>query len=507
MSDTRRRTNLRTTRSTADSSGAGGDPLAPTRDGSASRRAGRNVVAVMLADILGKVITLAFTVLVARQLGATGFGDFSYALALGLLLGTFIAWGFDSEVARRGSVDGRQLDVALSQALVLRAVHTVPVMVVGGLIIALGRPDVAEIPAIVLVVLATVLDSFGDCGRAAATARERPAWSSFALVLQRAVACVLAIVVLSFGGGLLAVSAGYLLSSVVGLFVLTLLLRRLQVRPRFRLVDWAGLRTMWRSTVLLGLDIVLSMALFRVDTLMLGAIAGSRGVASYTVAYRLMETALFVAWAVGRSLFPAMARAGSGPALLRVGENALAAAGALLLPYGVLLLVEGERLLELVFGAEYGEDSVVSLRFLAFAPLAFALTYLTGFLLFAQGRKAQMVTTSAVGLIVNVALNVVLIPTYGARGASVATLVSYAVAGLLGVAFMAPRTGILRLDRSLLIGVVAALPMAAVLLQVDAPVLVEAVLGSAVYLASYAAVARWRAPEQLDLLRSLLARG
>jgi O-antigen/teichoic acid export membrane protein len=461
----------------------------------------------MLGEILGKIATLAFTVVVARQLEATGFGTFSYALALGLLLGTFIAWGFDSEVLRRGSIDNRQLDVVLGQALALRALHSVPVLIIGGLLVASGRPDAAEIPAVALVVLATLLDSYGDCGRAAATARERPAWSSFALVGQRVAACVLAISVLALGGNLLAVCAAYLLSSVVGLFVLALLLRRLGVRPRLRGLDRAGLGKMWRGTFVLGLDVVLAMALFRIDALMLGAIAGARAVATYTVAYRLMETVLFVAWAVGRSVFPVMVRARSGPALLKVGESAVAAAGALLIPYAVLLLAEGDRLLTLVFGAEYGVDSIVSLQMLAFAPLAFALSYLTGYMLFAQGRMVHLVVVSSISLTVNVAINVVVIPAYGAPGAAFATLVSYVIGGLVSIALVAPGTGILRIDRALFISVAAALPMTAVFLLVDTALLVEIVLCSAVYLLGYAGIARWRAPEQLLLLRSLVRRG
>jgi O-antigen/teichoic acid export membrane protein len=305
----------------------------------------------------------------------------------------------------------------------------------------------------------------------------------------------------------LAVSATYLASSIIGLLMLALLLRQLGVRPEFRRLDRAGLGKMWRGTFLLGVDVVLAMALFRIDALMLGAIAGARAVASYTVAYRLMETVLFVAWAVGRSLFPAMARAGSGSALLKAGESAIAAAGALLIPYAVLLLAEGDRVLTLVFGDEYGQSSMIALQFLAFAPLAFALSYLTGYMLFAQGRKLQMVLVSSAGLVVNVALNVALIPTYGPQGAAFATLVSYSIGGLLSIALVAPGAGVLRLDRALLISVVAALPMGAVLLLVDAPLLVEAFLSTALYLACYGAVAHWRAPEQLVLLRSLITKG
>ena len=285
---------------------------AATAPGSTARRAGRNVVAVVTAELLGKGATLAFTVVVARQLGATGFGSFSYGLAFGLLLATFIAWGFDSEVMRRGSADRAELDRVVARALALRTVHALPIVVLGGVFGVLTRPDTGSAAALVLLMLAAVLDSYGDCLRTAATACGAPGPASFALVLQRVAACVLAITALAAGGGLVAVCTTYLASSVLGEAALVVMVRRLGVRFPRTAVTAAGLRELWRSSFLLGLDAVLGMALFRVDMLILGALAGDRDVAEYAVGYRLMETVLFVTWAVSRSLVPAMVQAGTG---------------------------------------------------------------------------------------------------------------------------------------------------------------------------------------------------
>ena len=285
-----------------------------------------------------------------------------------------------------------------------------------------------------------------------------------------------------------------------------MLLRRLGVRPRLRL-DRPALRATWRSTFLLGVDTVLAMALFRVDAIMLGALDDDAAVAAYAVAYRLMETVLFVTWAVSRSLFPAMARAGGGPALLRVGENAVSVAGALLVPYGVLLLVDGGDLLGLLFGAEYGGDSVVALQLLAFAPLAFAVAYYSSYLLLVQRRNRAILLSTLAAVALNVVLNLVLIPPLGARGAAAATTLSYAVEALVCLACVRPGAGWLRLDRALLLPALAALPLAAVLVLLGGPVLLRAAVAGAVYLAAYLLLTRWRDPERLVLLRAIVTRG
>lgn len=478
----------------------------PAGSGTSARRAARNIVVVVAGELVGKSATLVFTIVVARALGATSFGSLSFALAFGLLLATLVGWGFDAEQIRRGSADRSQLDAALTQTLVLRTIHAVPVVLLGGLAGVLTRPGADAAATLVLVLLASVLDSYGDAGRAAATALEKLSGTVVALVAQRVAACVLAVVVLETGGGLVEVGAAYLLSSVLGQAVLALLLRRMGIRLAPGTVDRAALVGMWRGAFLIGVEVVLSMALFRLDALMLGLIADDREVASYAVAYRLMETVLFVNWAVSRSLFPAMVRAAAGAQLLRVGASAISVAGAVLVPYAVLVAVDGGQLLRLLFGSGYGEESVVSLRWLAFAPVLFAVGYLGSHLLVVQRRTWQLLATTVSGVITNVALNIVVIPLYGARGAAAATTGSYLVEAVAVIVFVRPGNGLLRMDLALGLAAAASVPMVAVLLALSAPVLVEVAVACAVYLLAYLLLVRWRDPGQLVLLRSVVTR-
>lgn len=485
----------------AHASAEGGEPAS-----GGTARAARNVVAVVAGELLGKGATLVFTVVVARTLGAASFGSLSYALAFGMLLATLVTWGFDAELIRRGSADRTDLEVAFAQALVLRALHAVPIVAVGALVGALTRPSAGAAWALLLVLLATTCDSFGDAGRAAATAMEQLGRVVVALVAQRVLACALAVLVLRTGGGLVEVAGAYLLSSILGQACLALLLRRMGLRARWSAATPEALLDMWRRTFLIGVDAVLSMALFRLDALMLGALAGDRAVAAYAVAYRLMETVLFVNWAVSRSLLPAMVRAGAGAPLLRVGQNAMSVVGALLVPYGTLVLVDGADLIRLLFGEGYGQDSVTALQLLAFAPVAFAASYFGSYLLIVQQRKRQLLLSTVLAVVVNAALNVVLIPAHGAGGAAAATLASYAAQALLGVVLVAPGNGVLRVDLALVLPAVAAVPMALALTLLHLPVVAEAGVGTATYLLTYLLLARSFDPAQLRLVASLVRR-
>lgn len=471
--------------------------------GPSARRAGRNVVALVVGEVLGKAATLAFTVVVARQLGAEAFGSFSYALAAGILLATVVSWGFDDEVLRRGSSHRPDLDAVLTRTLALKTLHAVPVVALGVAFAAVTGAGAAATEVLVLVLLATVLDGYGNTGRAAAAACERPGPAALVLTLQRVVACVLAVAVIALGGDLLAVSAAYLASSVVGLVLVAYLVARLGVRPRLRHLGRADLRTLWRGTFLLGVETVLGVALFRVDALMLGVLAGEQEVATYAVGYRVMETVLFVTWAVSGSLFPAMVRAEPGEPQVRVAQHALAVTGAVFLPYAALMLLDGGMVIRLLFGDGFPDSSVLALQWLAVTPVVFALTFFCNYLLFVQRRTGWMLAGTAAALAVNIALNAVLIPSFGAVGAAFTTTATYLLQGALCVYLVAQRATWLRIDRALWLCAAASVPFAAVLWLLPLPVLVEAPLAGVAYLAGYLLLARWKDPAQIALLRSL----
>lgn len=474
--------------------------------GEGTARAARNVVIGTVGELVGKVATLVFTVVAARELGPTGFGAFSFALAFGLLLATIPSWGFDSVLLRRGSAERGDLGPAFAQTLALRTVLAVPVLVLGGLAGALGRPSREAQLAVLLVLLACLADTYSDAARTAAGALERRGLTSLALVVQRVGNAAGAVALLAVGGGLLSVCAAYLGSALLGLLLNALVLRRLDIRADWATVDRRALATMWRTSFVIGIDTLVAMALFRFDAVLLGALDGDEAVASYSVAYRLLETVLFITWMVTHATFPAMARTGDPEKVVRAVEQGLAVVGAVFVPYGVLLLIEGHGLLELLFGGEYGGDSTDVLRWLAFAPLGFAIAFVGSAALTARGRNGALLLSSLVAAVVNVVGNLLLIPHFSAVGAAAMTLVAFFVEGLLVVVLVGRALAPLRVDRALWVPALASLPLVPLLLLMHAPVLLECALAAVVYLAVWLAVATRVAPDQVAVVRALVRR-
>lgn len=476
----------------------------PGGPGPVTRRAARNAAVLSVAEVVGKVATLAFTVIAARELSTSDFGAFAYALSFGLLLATLPSWGFEALLIQRGSANLALLPHHLGETLIWRSIIAVPLFLVAGTLGYLSRPSTSSGIALVCILAASIVDEYTHAWRAAAGVKQNLVGVSMALVVQRVATAGLVVGALFAGTGLVGLSLAYLAGTLVGMVTVTVIVRRLGVRADFRSVSGEDLRRTGRLSIPIGFSVVISMALFRIDQVILEAFQGEAAVGAYAAAYRLFETILFVAWAVRRAIFPVMSTDTATWRLHRGVEKGLAALGFLYVPFGVGLFLDAEPVLGTLFGAPYASTSAEIVRWLAASPILFGIAFLASAALMARDRRWQILAANAAAVVFNVGINVVLIPALGATGAAIATTASYGLLAGLLLAFLAPEIGFVRIDRALAVPVAASAVMAAVLIAIDARLLVDVPVGAAVYLLSWYVAARTWAPDHIEVLKAVV---
>jgi O-antigen/teichoic acid export membrane protein len=479
--------------------------MASAQVGETTHLAARNVVIRAVAEVLGKVATLAWTVAAARMLSSHDFGTVNYALTIMLVLSSLAAWGFDPAVTRLGSTDPEGLPGVYRATQVWKTVLAVPVFLVAGALL-IGGPSVGSWPILTCMLLAGLPELWSHTARSAAAARQVSAGVSTALIVQRLATAVLVLVALAAGYGAQGVAAGFLLGTVVGWGAHVLAARRLDLQRPLRALRRADLVTSVRGTFLLGLSALVLMLLFRVDVLLLGHLEGPGEVAVYSVAYRLLETVLFVTYAINYAVLPVMSVAVDA-VRRRVGyERAVAVAGFVYLPFTVVCLIEGNAVIHLLFGAAYADAAAPVLAWLAPAPLFVAVSTFAASVLLAVKRTQELFIGSVSALVVNLVLNLVLIPPYGATGAAAATAISYVAQSavvLVGLFRAGERVSVLTPLAS------AAGASVVLFLALEAsplPLLLELVLGGVVYVGAWLLLVRVLAPEQQQVVVGLLTR-
>jgi O-antigen/teichoic acid export membrane protein len=168
------------------------------------------------------------------------------------------------------------------------------------------------------------------------------------------------------------------------------------------------------------------------DILMLSYMAGQETTGIYAVAARLSEAWYVLPTALAMALFPRMVELReSAPrryaARVQDAMDSFAAFGTLIAATSVFWAAPAVRLL---FGADYAAAAGV-LQIYAWVGIVFATRALIHKWLLVEGIFWASAMIHATGAVANVALNLLLIPRYGAEGAALATVISYTLAPIL----------------------------------------------------------------------------
>jgi O-antigen/teichoic acid export membrane protein len=447
-----------------------------------SRRILANVGWRTLADLGSKVASLVLYVVMARKLGATQYGVFTFALAFAALATILANLGQDVVLTREVSRDPRRIHDYFFNTIAQKVIVALPTLAVACAILAAVGASRELIIVTFVVGIGVLLEDLANTCTATFQAYERMAFVTVVLVTERWLAAAVGIGALLLGAGVVVVGCIYAASAGVAFLLALRLLTTRVVRPR-REIDLSRARRLLREAAPVGIAMVFGMVLFRVDTAMLAAFKPESAVGNYGVAYRLFEATLFLSWSVGASVYPVMARLSRAttPPLGFVFQSSLKLGAALTLPLAVGASLAGHELVRLLFGPEY-QPAEHALLLLAPTFFLYPLCYLTGGMLLAQSRQRAMTIAYGAVAAENILANFALIPKWSLSGAAAGTTISQALLAVpLLVAAQRTSGGIdwLRvLSGPAVASVVAALPIA---LLEDESVIVAAAVGAVVY--------------------------
>lgn len=450
----------------------------------------RNLAVSAFAEVASKFITFALIIVAARALDEADFGAFASSVAFAILLTSVAQWGFDTVLEREGSAHPDQLPRLVATNLWWRTLIAIPLFVAAGSLQWFTRPTPESAITLVLVLIATLVDSYSEVGRSAATARRDQGGVASAQVLQRLTAALFGIAALAAGAGLVGMASGYLAGSLVGAVAVLAATRRLSIGWQPLSVTRSELRQMWRWALSPGVAAMCYFLVLRLGVVLLGWWKGDATLAGFTVSFRLIETVLFASWAMRRAAFPIMSAATERADVRASLEQGIGAVAVVYVPFAAVLLVNTPTVLNTIFGAPYGTTAVTTMRWLAIVPLIYGVAHLSAYALLARNQGSRLLVGAAVGAATTVVASVVLIPGYGASGAAAALVVGLVVTTAAQIFLLRQAIGAVRIVAPMATPVLIAALLSALLLVAPLPVVLEIVVFGLAYAVAWFLVAR-----------------
>lgn len=410
----------------------------------------------LILKVCGMLLGLVSTILLARCLGVSGYGLYSYAIVFVTLLSMPAILGVPTLVTRETARANEARNWAQMRGLwrwsgrISLTIVTIAIAL-AALVLYFTTDQIVQTDKVVIyiaMIMAPLL-VLGRLRSAALRGLKFPVLAQMPeqFIRQVCFLVLLAVLIVGFGEGHLTAATAMGLN-VVSVFLAFLVgaffLYRLS--PTTNLLSVSGLeqRDWLRSIIPFAFVSGAQLLLKNTDLFMLGIMKGMDEVAWYRVSVQislLMAFGLEVITLVVAPYFVRFYKRGDKKNLKRTFIASVLASISVAFPVFLVFVFFGEGLIELAFGKEY-IDSYYPLMILAVGQLFNVVVGPAGYLLSMAGFEKDTAKVMVWASILNILFNLLLIPQIGMIGAAASSAICLAIWNIWVVVVLRKRVGI-----------------------------------------------------------------
>jgi O-antigen/teichoic acid export membrane protein len=390
----------------------------------------KDTALTLMARVIGLSLALLSSVIIARALGPEGTGVYTLAILFPLLILTFANLGLGPATVYYVAQDKYSLREVFGNSIVMSSIIGVVASLLGLVLVVFFQgwifPDVPRSYLVLALILVPAnLFSQQYVNQILLGARRIREFNAVSVAHKFLFLLFVFVATVGLGLGIGGAIWASILSSLLLCLALFLWLRRIAGGVRFR-PNLAYIRDTLHYGVKAHLGNIIGFLNYRIEVFLLGAFLPVSAVGFYAVAVGLAEKLWFVSESASTVLFPTISaerdeqeRKAFTPLVSRnillitaIGASALFFVS----PWVIVLLYSGEYL------------PTVQL----FRILLPGIVFLSGARILANdiaGRGKPLLNTyvGAIGLVIQIGLNLAWIPRFGAAGSAWATTISYGI--------------------------------------------------------------------------------
>jgi len=396
-------------------------------------RIAKNVAFLYIAYIITSVLSILLTVVIARNLGDITFGRYSFAFAFTAIFAVFLDLGFNTLVVRDVARDKSMAPKYLGNIIIIKAILSVAIFGFISLTISLMDYPHDTTTAVLILGIYIIFTALADIFRVTFRAFERMEYEALVSVVSRLIIVSLGLAAVFLGYGLVEITLVFAIGGIFDFIFSFFLCGKKFAKPRLE-IDLH----FWKRAVKIALPIgflsIAAIIYIKIDTVMLSLMKGDDVVGWYNAAYSLVLALQPIPPILMNALLPSMASffISSRSSLEISYEKSLKYLLILGLPMAVGLALLASRIIPLFYGSEF-TNSISALQILAWDVLLIFLFTPLAVVLISMDKQNQMAVVAAGCALINVILNIILIPRFSYIGAGIATLATETV--LFGLYF------------------------------------------------------------------------
>lgn len=387
----------------------------------------KNISWLFAEKILRMIVGLFVGIWVARYLGPEQFGLFSYAQSFVGLFTAIATLGLDGIVIRELVKDASRRDVLLGTAFRLKLIGALLVLIALAVVVKLSYQDTITTLLVFVIASATVFQSFNVIDFYFQS-KVLSKYVVYANIVSLLISSLIKVALILNEAPLLYFAYNILFDSLVLACGFLYVYRYNKLFTSQWQFDTKVALSMLKDSWPLILGGTVLMIQVRIDQVMIKEMIGSIEVGYYSVALKLIESLAFITILFKSSLFPAIQNAKETSSGLYKDRllNFYRLNFLSFLIIATPIFFFSEKIVILLYGIEYQESGIL-LALMATRLFFSNMGVARGAFLLIENLQNFSLITMIVGTIVNIGLNYLWIGGYGARGAIIASIISFFV--------------------------------------------------------------------------------
>lgn len=396
------------------------------------RNVARNTVFLFSAQIVSLVISVVYLKLTQSYLGSGQYGVLSYAQSITGLFSVLMDLGLTTLVTRDVSRDKSLSKKYLSNIIVIKLMLALVMLILLFTTVQLKGEQQNVAYTIYIVALSIVFTAISQVFYSIFQAYERMEFQSYGSILNSVMLLVVASAAIYMGADVLGFAIGLLLASATVLLycIWTCTRKFVKIGISFDLKFWDI-----KETIPFSVTAVFGAFFYQIGSVLLEFFKGYDAVGVYNGAFKLFLAVLFVPQVFSSAIFPTMSRfyMTSSDSLRGAFNKFFKYMVILSTPMAVGVTLLADRIVQFMSGDKFSTftGSIIVLQILIWAALFIFLSNAYGTVAGSSNMQRAAMKIAGICMLLNLILNLALIPGYSYAGAAVATLLTEFVSLLL----------------------------------------------------------------------------
>jgi O-antigen/teichoic acid export membrane protein len=389
----------------------------------------KNTFWLFLGEIVGRILKLTIIVFATRKLGVENWGVFSYALAFVSLFYIFGDFGVNTFITKEMAKDNINKYKYLATASIVRIFF----LLVFFIFALLLGPVLGKIKLSFNMVLVFAIFFFFESIREFVMSINRSLQKmeneGLSKILINLFITIFSLILLTRNNSPLSLAIAYMLGSILSTIYIIW-----SIKGEFKKIEWKFSKENFKIIYNFSWPILIISLfgfLFSLDTIMLGQMKSVVDVGLYTTAQRLISFLIVIPGFIGISIFPTLSKnENNAEKLGNILQKVLLIILAIAIPLAIGGVLFSEQITLLVLGPQYIAAAPVFAALMVSILASFPNIFLMN-LVFVKNLQKFFIIATSIGVFLNILINFILIPKYGAIGAAISTTIAELVIMIL----------------------------------------------------------------------------